>query len=180
MRCAVFIATSLDGFIARSDGDLDWLDRANALVPPGEDCGYGAFMATVDALIMGRATFEKVLGFGGWPYGGTPVSVLSRTLRQLPEGAPDNVELLRASPAEVVEMARDRGHGSLYIDGGKTIRSFLRAGLITDLTVTTIPILLGSGIPLFGELEGDMALRHVATRAFPFGFVQSQYVVVDR
>ncbi len=179
VKCSVFIATSLDGYIARPDGGIDWLDDANASVPPGEDCGYGAFMVTVDALVMGRGTFEKVLEFDGWPYGNTPVYLLSRSMTQLPDGVPDSVELMCVSPAEVVELARERGHQGLYIDGGKTIQGFLNAGLITDITLTTIPILLGSGIRLFGERQGDLTLQHVSTRAFPFGFVQSHYALTD-
>ena len=101
VHCSVFIATSLDGFIAREDGGLDWLDQANAGVPPGEDCGYSEFMASVDALVMGRHTFEKVLGFPEWPYADKPVWVLSRTLQTLPTGLPPSVRLLNATPAEV-------------------------------------------------------------------------------
>ena len=154
-KCSVFIATSLDGCIARSDGSIDWLERANASVPAGEDCGYANFMQTVDAIVMGRATFEKVLSFPDWPYGSLPVYVLSTTISRLPAGVPDSVQVLQATPHEVVERTTQAGHRHLYIDGGRTIQAFLRAGLITELTITLIPLLLGSGIKLFGDLPAD-------------------------
>jgi len=173
--CSVFIATSLDGFIAREDGRLDWLDAANACVPPGEDCGYGAFFASVDALVMGRATFETVLGFPEWPYADKPVWVVSRTLAALPAGLPPTVRLVRGTPREIVHDAAAAGWQRLYIDGGQLIRAFLQAGLITDMTLTTVPVLLGAGRPLFGAMAGDMALRLVETKGYAFGFVQSTY-----
>lgn len=176
-RCAVFIATSLDGFIARRDGSLDWLDRANALVPADEDCGYAAFMAGVDALVMGRATFEVARGFPAWPYGERPVYVLSRSVRGLPPGTPASVSLLDLPPEEVVRLAAEAGHRRLYVDGGATVQSFLAAGFISELTITVIPILLGAGIRLFGELPADVHLEHLATKAYPFGFVQSRYAI---
>lgn len=177
VRCSVFIATSLDGFIAREDGRLDWLDRANALVPPGEDCGYGAFMASVDALVMGRHTFEKVLSFPEWPYADKPVWVLSRTRTELPPGLPPSVRLLNASPSEVCAQAAVEGYARLYVDGGVTLQAFLAAGCLSDLTVTVIPTLLGRGRRLFGDVGRDVGLTHVATQAFPFGFVQNTYRV---
>jgi len=175
--CSVFIATSLDGCIARSDGSIDWLERANASVPAGEDCGYANFMQTVDAIVMGRATFEKVLGFPDWPYANLPVYVLSTTINNLPPGAPNTAHLLNAAPDDVVRSSAEAGHRHLYIDGGRTIQVFLNAGLITDLTITVIPILLGSGIKLFGELQADTDLCLLSSKAFPFGFVQNHYAV---
>lgn len=173
--CAVFIATSLDGYIARADGRIDWLERANATVTPGEDCGYAAFMASVDALVMGRRTFETVLAFPEWPYGEKPVYVLSQTLTALPPRLPPSVTLHALAPEALVALARERGHRRLYVDGGATIRAFLAAGLIDELTVTVIPVLLGSGRPLFGELPADVWLEHAETLSYPFGFVQSRY-----
>lgn len=179
MRCSAFMATSLDGFIAREDGGLDWLDRANAQVPAGEDCGYASFMATVDALVMGRHTFEKVLSFPEWPYADKPVWVLSRSLQVLPAGLPPSVRLLQATPAELVDLAAQQGWRRLYVDGGQTTQAFLAAGCLTDLTVTVIPVLLGRGRRLFGPAEHDVALTHIATQAYPFGFVQSHYEVAQ-
>lgn len=178
IQCSVFIATSLDGFIARPDGRIDWLEAANAGVPPEEDFGYGAFMATVDAIVMGRRTFEAVQAFDPWPYGTTPVSVLSRQRRSLPSNTPDTVTLTQATPADLVAQLANQGRQHLYIDGGVTIQHFLAAKLIDDFTITQIPILLGTGRPLFGPLPQDLALELLATRGYPCGFVQSHYRVV--
>jgi dihydrofolate reductase len=175
MQVSIFIAASLDGYIARPDGGLDWLEG-----PPDseEDYGYEAFYASVDALVMGRGTFEKVLTFPEWPYPGKRLVVLSRTLAQLPPGCQDRAELRRDPPAHLVEHLRREGCARLYVDGGLTIQSFLREGLITDLTLTCIPVLMGSGIPLFGSLDRDLHLQHQSTRAYPSGYVQSTYTVV--
>jgi dihydrofolate reductase len=173
MRCSVFIATSLDGFIARPDGALDWLPAGG-----GEPHGYDEFIASVDAILIGRKTFETVLSFDAWPYGRKPVIVLSRTLSALtvPEGAV--CERMEGSPREIVERLEGRGMEHLYVDGGVTIQGFLREGLIQRMTITRIPVLLGSGIPLFGPLTGDVRFRHVATRSFASGMVQSEYVAL--
>jgi dihydrofolate reductase len=176
-KCSVFIATSLDGFIARSDGRIDWLDEANRLIPPGEDCGFASFFASVDALVMGRATFETLLKFPEWPYESKPLYVLSNTLTTLPPGTPGTVRLLAPNPEEVVRFCATQGHKHLYIDGGRTIQGFLSAGLIDELTITVIPVLLGEGIPLFTKLHADVHLRHISTQAYPFGFVQNRYAV---
>ena len=177
-KLSVFIATSLDGCIARTDGAIDWLERANATVPAGEDCGYAVFMRTVDAIVMGRATFEKVLSFPEWPYGSKPVYVLSTSIKTLPAAVPKTVHLLNATPNDVVRKAAAAGQSHLYIDGGRTIQAFLGAGLITEFTITVVPVLLGSGIKLFGELQADNDLRLLSSKAFPFGFVQSHYSVL--
>ena len=177
MRCSAFIATSLDGFIARPDGRIDWLEAANRAAPAGEDCGFAAFLASVDALVMGRATFETVRGFGAWPYGGTPVAVLSGTLGRLPAGTPETVTLHAPDPAAVVRWAEARGYRHLYVDGGTTIRGFMAAGLLTEWTITTVPVLIGEGLPLFGPHPSDIQVQHIETRTWPFGFVQSRYAV---
>jgi len=179
-RCAAFIASSLDGYIARSDGNIDWLDAANRSVTPGVDCGYGEFMADVDALVMGRNTFEKVLSFQTWPYGSTRVIVLSRSALTLPQDTPAGVSLSNEGPRALVERLSEQGVRKLYIDGGLTIQSFLAEGLLDEITVTVVPILLGSGRPLFGPLPADVHLAHDGTTAFDFGFVQSRYRVVSR
>lgn len=177
LRCSVFIATSLDGYIARSDGSIDWLEAANTTVPQGEDCGYGEFMSSVDVLVMGRGTFETVLSFPAWPYGDKPVWVVSRTLTSLPTTLPPQVRLMNDAPFEIVSIAGQCGHRRLYVDGGQLIQAFLRDGLITDLTVTTIPVLLGAGRTLFGTLSRDVTLKLVSSKSYPFGFVQSTYQV---
>jgi len=178
MKASVYIATSLDGFIARENGELDWLPQPGDDAENGEDYGYRAFMDSVDALVMGRNTYETVLSFGGqWPYGGKPVIVLSSGLVDIPESIASTVESTSDSPAELVERLSARGMNHLYIDGGKTIQSFLNAGLIRQLIITRIPVLIGSGIPLFGPLEQDIKLDHIRTRAFASGMVQSAYEV---
>lgn len=174
---AVFIATSLDGYIARPDGGINWLLQANAVVPAGEDCGYQAFMATVDVLVMGRKTFEQALQFDPWPYAGKPVVVLSRHGVNVPAALRDEVSVSADVLPELLARLSTTGARKLYIDGGEVIQSFLRAGLIDELTITVIPVLLGAGRPLFGPLDADVALTHVATHAYPFGFVQHHYRV---
>ncbi len=174
MKASVFIATSLDGYIARHDGNLDWLHSGAGSGPV--DYGYDAFMATVDALVMGRKTYDTVLGFARWPYGTKPVFVLSSgRLAPAPEGAV--VEHLSGDPAQVVLQLEARGIRHVYVDGGDTIQRFLRAGLIQRLIVNRIPVLIGSGIPLFGETGRDIVLQHVGTRAYATGLVQSEYRV---
>lgn len=177
-KCSVFIATSLDGFIARSDGSIDWLNQANKSVTPGEDCGYGKFMANVDALVMGRKTFEQVLTFDSWPYGLTPVVVLSRRGITLRPDLPPGISVSNQTPSALVASLSERGAKKIYVDGGLTIQSFLAAGLIDDITITVIPVVLGSGRPLFGELPADLRLAHEGTTTFEFGFVQIQYRVI--
>ena len=171
VKASVFIGTSVDGFIARANGDLDFL-------PPGggEPHGYDEFMATVDALVIGRKTFETVLTFGTWPYGEKRVFVLStRPLATSPTGAV--VERMSGAPADIAWQLAARGIEHVYVDGGITIQRFLQAGLIQRLIITRVPVLIGSGIPLFGALQRDIALTHVATRQYASGLVQSEYVI---
>jgi dihydrofolate reductase len=173
MRASVFVGTSLDGFIARANGDFDFLDEGG-----GEPHGYDEFMATVDALVIGRKTFETVLAFEQWPYGKKPVFVLST--RPLPPAPPEAVvEHLSGEPAEIWSQLAARGIQHIYVDGGITIQRFLRAGLVQRLIVTRVPVLIGQGIPLFGALPHDVILRHVATRQYAGGLVQSEYVVAS-
>ncbi len=171
MKASVFVGTSVDGFIARLNGDLDFL-------PPGggEEHGYAAFMASVDALVIGRNTYETVLGFDTWPYGEKPVYVLStRELAPAPAGAV--VEHLAGDPRAIVSQLEARGVRHAYVDGGITVQRFLRAGLIQRLIVTRVPVLIGTGIPLFGPTDRDITLQHVATRQYASGLVQSEYVI---
>ncbi|ADG69527.1 bifunctional deaminase-reductase domain protein [Planctopirus limnophila DSM 3776] len=177
MKCSVFIATSLDGYIAREDGRIDWLEEAHRSAPPGDDFGYQEFFDTVDVLILGRKTFETVWGFPEWPYGEKRVVVLSQTLHQLPADCPPSVRIASQAPAEIVKSLERESFRRAYVDGGSTIQSFLAAGLVSDLTITSIPILLGSGIRLFGPLPEDLPLIHESTRAYPNGFVQTTYRV---
>jgi dihydrofolate reductase len=176
MRASVFVGTSLDGFIARENGTFDFLPEGG-----GEPHGYEEFIATVDALVMGRNTYDVVLGFGDeWAYHTKkPVFVLSS--RPIPAGpAGVTVERMDGPPAEIVAQLAARGIGHIYVDGGITIQRFLRAGLIDRVIVTRVPVLIGTGIPLFGPLERDVKLTHVSTRALASGLVQSEYVVARR
>lgn len=177
IRVSVYVGASLDGFIARRDGSIDWLNEAQALVPDGEDLGFGAFMDTVDTLIMGRKTFEQVLSFGVWPYGQTPVVVLSHNPIQLPPDLVATVSHASGSPGALLDRLSAQGVQHVYVDGGSTIQGFLAESLIDQITITTIPVILGDGIPLFGPLESDIKLTHVKTVAYDFGFVQTTYVI---
>ncbi len=173
IQFSVFIATSLDGFIARPNGGLDWLPVPGS----DEDYGYHAFMESVDCLVMGRKSFETVLAFEPWPYGEKRVIVLSETLDAIPTPIGGQVELFKGSQEALVEKLSAEGVRRVYLDGGKTIQGFLRAGLVSDILITTIPVLIGQGIPLFEPLDGDIALTHLRTVAYPNGFVQSVYAV---
>jgi dihydrofolate reductase len=171
MKASVFVGISVDGFMARTDGALDFLPHDG-----GEPHGYDEFMATVDALVIGRKTYETVLGFDGWAYREKPVFVLSsHPLAPAPAGA--IVERLRGAPADIVAQLAERGVRHIYVDGGITIQGFLAAGLIQRLVITRVPVLIGTGIPLFGALPHDLMLRHVATRQYASGLVQSEYEV---
>lgn len=176
-RASAFIATSLDGYIARPDGSIDWLNEAQVLIPDGEDCGYHAFMASVDALVMGRHTFEQVLKFDAWPYDTLPVYVLSRMPVPIPAPLAATVHVHRETVESLVGVLAQRGFRQLYVDGGLTIQGFLRAGLLDEITITVVPILLGAGRPLFGQLGREIELTLMHSRAYEFGFVQSTYRV---
>lgn len=177
-HCAVYIAASVDGFIARPDGDIAWLENPEYRTGESYGLSYDEFIATVDVLVMGRGTFEKVLTFGGWPYEGTPVVVLSTREVPIPDHLEGKVSVDRGDPEAVVERLATRGMNRLYVDGGVTIQRFLLAGLIDELTVTWIPILLGDGIPLFGTIGRELPLTLVeTTSAAGNGFVQTRYRV---
>jgi dihydrofolate reductase len=172
MTASVFVGTSVDGFIARPSGDLDWLPAGG-----GEPHGYEEFIASVDAIVIGRKTFETVLSFEAWPYGEKRVVVLSRRLVDLSGVRGGVVEHMGGPPAEILSRLAASGAHHLYVDGGVTIQGFLRAGLIDRLVITRVPVLIGEGIPLFGSLPRDVRLRHVGTRSYPSGLVQSEYEV---
>ncbi|MFG1707372.1 dihydrofolate reductase family protein [Nonomuraea sp. M3C6] len=169
--CSVFIGTSLDGFIARADGDLGWLTSRGEAA--GGDLGYQEFADGIDTVVMGRGTYEPGLTYDLWPHEGKHVAVLSTTLE---EGADPRVTVYRDLDRLLRGLA-ERGTKSVYVDGGQVIRAFLRAGLIDEITITTVPVLLGTGLPLFGPLGGDVPLVHLSTRVFGAGVVQSTYAV---
>ncbi len=171
MTVSVFIGTSLDGFIARLNGSFDFLP-----VGGGEPHGYEEFFASVDALVIGRNTFEIVLAFPEWPYGDKRVVVLSSRSLDL-SSVRGKVEQMSGTPADIVAKLAATGAHHLYVDGGITIQEFLRAGLIQRLTITRVPVLIGEGIPLFGTLLHDVKLRHLATQAYAGGLVKTEYQV---
>ncbi|WP_341908779.1 dihydrofolate reductase family protein [Polaromonas sp. YR568] len=175
IAASVYIATSLDGFIAREDGAIDWLMEGNGTVPASEDCGYAQFMSTVDVLIMGRNTYDQVATFEPWPYEGKRVVVLTSRPVQFLQGSGIQLEASTEAPHALLHRLGTGGCKHAYVDGGQVIQSFLSEGLIDELTVTTIPVLLGAGRRLFGELPGDMKLRLVSSKAYDFGFVQTTY-----
>ena len=172
MKCSINLAISIDGFIARPDGDVSWLDGYN------EDGGFTEFFASIDCLVMGRKSFEKVLSFGvDWPYGDKPVVVFSDSGIQIPSDLQGSVEQMAGTPVEIVSDLAQRGFTHLYIDGGATIRGFLESGLIDSMILTRVPILLGSGISLFDGLKAEINLKHIRTYSFSSGLVQSEYQV---
>ena len=182
MKVSVYIATTLDGFIARENGELDWLPGSNGETSgdaENEDYGFHAFMDSIDALVMGRNTYELAISTGQWPYGNKRVIVLSNTLRNLTDIVPNTVELRSSSPDELYKELENSEMGHLYIDGGKTIQGFLNSGLVDELILTRVPVLIGKGIPLFGTLSNDKQLKHIETQCYKNGFVQSKYAVIN-
>ena len=177
MRASVYIATSLDGFIAREDGDLDWLHQGGSR-PENEDYGYKAFFDSVDALVMGRNTYDVVRSFDPWPYGPKPVFVLSSRRLKIPPKLAKSVSVTSGSVEDVISELGEKGLSHIYVDGGVTIQRFLDAGAIQRLIISRIPVLIGKGIPLFGPLKRDINLRHVVTRQYGTGLVQSEYEVL--
>ncbi|AVS94317.1 deaminase [Paracidovorax avenae] len=169
----VFIAISLDGYIARNDGDIDWLLQRD---DPAEDHGYPAFIADKGAIVMGRGSYEKALTLDPWPYD-RPVVVLSRQLvgAAVPEALEGKVRFSSQTPREEMQELARQGVHRVYVDGGQVVQSFLRDGLIADMVITTIPVLIGSGRPLFGALSRDINLKLESSRSFPSGLVQSTY-----
>ena len=174
MKCTVFIATSMDGYIADQNGSIAWLDRANQVVPTGEDCGYSAFFKEIDVLVMGRKTFDTVLGFGFWPYEGKRVVVLtSQDSRLIPVELSGKVEFSTESPSLLIKrLSGIHPNLAVYVDGGQVIRSFIKAGLIDEMIVTQIPVLLGSGISLFADMGVAIDLEVLSVQHFDFGYVQ--------
>jgi dihydrofolate reductase len=172
MKASVFVGTSVDGFIARHNGDFDFLPEGG-----GEPHGYTEFMASVDVLVIGRNTFDKVLTFDTWPYEDKRVVVLSNRAIDTAAIAGARVERMSGSPPEIVRRLAAGGAQHAYIDGGITVQQFLRAGLIQRLIITRVPVLVGQGIALFGSLPQDVKLRHVSTQAYAGGLVKSEYEV---
>ena len=171
MKTTVYVGTSLDGFIARKDGDIDWLVKyQNKEVHDS----YNEFISSIDAIVIGRGTFEKVSSFPEWPYE-KKVFVLSTSLKQIPGTLNEKAILIAMKPAELMNYLSDKGFSNIYIDGGKVIQSFLREDLIDELIITRVPELIGTGIPLFGYLDNDLRFEHIKTNIYSDGLVKSQY-----
>jgi len=170
MEFSVFCGVSVDGFLARPNHVLDFLDTG-AQVPHG----FAEFYASVDVVVIGRKTFEVVLTFEKWFYGKKPVVVLSSRPIDFATVKDGVVSQMSGEPAEIVARLKARAFKHAYIDGGFTIQRFLAAGVIDRLVITRVPVLIGEGIPLFGPLPHDIALRHVGTRTYDGGLVQSEY-----
>jgi len=170
----VFIATSLDGYIADKSGNIDWL---HSIPNPDQiDMGYGDFISQIDALVMGRTTFETVCGFDmDWPYQ-KPVFVLSNTMTSIPKEYQKKVELVKGTLTEILEGIHEKGFYQLYIDGGKTIQSFLKEDLIDEMTITTIPILLGGGISLFTDLPKQLNFECIDSKIYLGKVVQNHFI----
>jgi dihydrofolate reductase len=175
MHNTVYIATSIDGYIAREDGSMDWLMKLPN--PTNSDYGFSVFLNSIDGIIMGRKSFEAVLEFKEWPYSvPVPVFVLSNSLDAVPGKPPVKVEIIRGDLKKILESLTDKGFHHLYIDGGKTIQGFLKEDLIDEMIVTRIPVLLGSGIPLFGKNGLELQFEHAGTEVLNNMLVRSKYL----
>ena len=165
------MGTSLDGFIARKDGDINWLTK---FADKEVFDSYNEFITRIDAIVIGRKTFEKVLDFPEWPYT-KKVFVLSTTMKEVPEKARGKATLLAMKPAELLNHLQQKGFSGIYIDGGKVIQDFLQADLIDELIISKAPVLIGTGIPLFGALTSDLAFKHIRTEIYSNGLIRSFY-----
>ena len=184
MKCSVYIATSVDGFIARNDGSVDWLDSSGnreAEMGGNTDMGFGKFMSSVDCLIMGRNCMEMISSMNltpeQWPHGDSRIIVLSNTIKEPPKNLKGTVELYSGDLLELIAMLEREGFKHAYVDGGKTIQSFLNLKLINEMTLTRVPVLLGEGKPLFGKTTQNIKLEKSEAVAFPNDFVQVHYKV---
>jgi len=168
--CSVYIAMSLDGYIARPDGNIDWLKTVSR---PGEDYGYRRFFSSVDTVIIGKKTYEVVLGFDTWPYEGKRVVVVTHEPAE-----PQHDEHFYSGPPEgLVPRLSYEGFQHAYVDGAGIIQQFLAAGLVRRATVSVIPLLLGEGVRLFGNAGRELDLRLLRSQSFESGLVQLEYEV---
>ncbi|MBL1420808.1 MAG: dihydrofolate reductase family protein [Alphaproteobacteria bacterium] len=169
----IFIATSLDGFVARNDHQLDWLMKQKT---QGEEHGYETFIEDIDVIVMGKGSYQNVLSFGDWPYK-KPVMVMSKSLNQadIPTNLKDKVTLTTFTPPALMQNLQKLGYNRAYIDGGKVVQSFIQDGLVNDIILTLVPILIGSGKRLFGDISNDIDLQLIASKNFPSGLIQTHY-----
>jgi len=174
MKTVAYLAASLDGYIADKNGSVDWLNEIPN--PDQSDFGFAEFMESIDAMVMGANTFRVVQSFGEWPYE-KPVFVASNSIKEVPKSFEDRVSLVQGEVREILSSVCDLGYERLYIDGGKLIQSCLLAGMLDDLIITQIPIILGSGIPLFVEFDNSIHLEHKGTQVIGVGLVKSHYQI---
>lgn len=171
MKVSAFVAASIDGFIARRNGSLDWLPKHD----PSEDYGFKDYINSVDLMVMGRNTFAKVITLDTWPYGKLPIIVLSSKKPSIPKHLAQTVRTANSSPKDLVTKMTNHGVKHLYIDGGITIQRFIAAGLIDEITISRVPILLGRGVSLFTKMPKDVQLEHLTTQSYDNGIVKSSY-----
>ena len=171
IETVVYVGMSLDGYIAGEGGTLDWLPQP----PEGEDFGWAEFLAGIDTLVMGRATFETVRQFDAWPYDGTPVVVLSRTMNAVPPELEGKVRVSSKEPAALLVELGSQGVQRVYIDGGRVIQSFLAADRVDEMILTTVPVLLGGGVPLFGKLDARQAWSLEGAQQLGMGLTKTTY-----
>lgn len=182
MKCSAFIATSVDGFIARKDGSVDWLHTAgNQDIEMGNqtDMGFYDYLKTVDCLIMGRKTMEVIANMklteDQWPYGNMPIVVLSSSLTETPESLAGKIRFFNGQLQDLLDQLEADGYHHAYIDGGTTIQQFINEKLMNEMTIARVPVLLGEGIPLFGKPGIEVRLTDAETKAYPNDFVQVKY-----
>ncbi len=168
----VYIATSLDGYIARRNHSLDWLDELSN--PENDDFGYASFMLGIDALVMGRNTFDKILSFNEWPFN-KPVFIVSNSLKNIPTDLQGKAKIINGTVTEMLDEIHQSGYKELYIDGGQTISTFLAEDKIDEMTITRVPRLLGDGIRLFDFIGIDLQFEHVETISYSNGLIKSYY-----
>jgi len=171
MKTIVYIGTSLDGFIARTNGEFDWLSQ---FANDEAIRAYQGLIDRIDAIVIGRGTFEKVLTFPSWPYD-KKVFVLSTSITEAPAGISEQVTILSMDPGALLDHLSSMGYSNIYIDGGKVIQAFLQEDLVNELIISKAPILIGSGIPLFGYLDHDLEFEHFRTEECSNGLVRSYY-----
>ena len=178
VKVSVYIGTSLDGFIAREDGDISWLDTVNKKSTPGEDFGFKSFLESVDLIVMGRKTFEQVITFNDWSYKDTRMIVLTSKDFEIPKRLDKTVTTSNTlSSAQLIKELTNQSINHIYVDGGTVIQDFLSTGLVDEITVTIVPILIGKGKSFSGLLPKDLYLQHLKTTVYNFGFVQNKYKI---
>lgn len=184
MKCSVFIGCSFDGFIAREDGAIDWMDTAgkpDVEIPDNPDLGFSEFISNIDCLVMGSNTLKKLSSFNlsadQWPYGDTRIIALSKSLQEVPENLCGNAEIFSGDIPELIQSLENEGYKHAYVDGGRVIQSFLKLKLMNEMTITLLPILIGKGISLFADLPEDIHLELMHAQTFPNDFIQTTFRV---